>query len=68
MRYSLPLMYLLFVQQVCATVGTQHWIYNVTESAPTALYQTWTYTDTAYGEQLGEINLVNLLAWIHMWY
>eukprot|EP01032_Pedospumella_encystans_P009102 gene9102-10747_t len=41
------------IDGVCATIGTQHWIYNVTSRAPTTLYQTWTYTDTAYGEQLG---------------
>ncbi len=47
-----------FFHQVCATVGTQHWIYNVTQSAPLTLYQSWTYPDTAYGEQLGKMKKI----------
>jgi hypothetical protein len=39
---------------VCATVGTQHWIYNVTGSPATSLYKVWTYEDVEYGTQQGE--------------
>ena len=37
--------------KVCATVGTQHWIYDVAGAEIVSLYQPWTYIDSEYGQQ-----------------
>ena len=39
--------------KVCATIGTQHWIYNVTDSPPVSLYKEWQYNDVNRGKQQG---------------
>lgn len=40
--------------KVCATVGTQHWIYDVLgKDAVSKLHQPWSYEDVVYGHQLG---------------
>ncbi|RYH26486.1 hypothetical protein EON65_14390 [archaeon] len=38
---------------VCATVGTQHWIYNVKNAKLLSLFKPWKYDDTRYGRQQG---------------
>jgi hypothetical protein len=42
---------------VCATIGTQHWIYNVTGTPPVSLYKEWTYEDAQYQKQQGELSV-----------
>lgn len=43
----------LHLQQVCATIGTQHWIYNITNKQPISLFDSWYYEDITYGHQKG---------------
>eukprot|EP01040_Poterioochromonas_malhamensis_P009227 gene9227-10016_t len=38
---------------VCATVGTQNWIYDVKGADIVSLYKPWYYNDTNYGHQPG---------------
>jgi carboxypeptidase C (cathepsin A) len=37
---------------VCATIGTQEWIYRLGYNQ-TSSWDSWSYTDSVYGEQLG---------------
>jgi hypothetical protein len=39
--------------QVCATVGTQHWIYAIENNQIKSLFTPWYYKDTIYGTQQG---------------
>lgn len=39
--------------KVCATIGTQNWIYNINGSKVIDLYQPWTYSDSLFGTQVG---------------
>jgi len=46
----------IFIHQVCATIGTQHWIYNITTTKPppiTSIFDSWYYEDIIYGHQKG---------------
>lgn len=36
---------------MCATVGTQNWVYNITGSEVMSLYKPWYYEDSEYGTQ-----------------
>lgn len=38
---------------VCATVGTQHWIYDIQNANVLSLFQQWHYQDINYGRQAG---------------
>lgn len=38
---------------VCATVGTQNWIYNIEGSRIVSLYKPWSYFSSIYGTQHG---------------
>ena len=38
---------------MCATVGTQNWIYNISGSEVVSLYKPWYYNDSVYGTQQG---------------
>jgi len=38
---------------VCATIGTQHWIYSINGSKIVELFQPWMYEDSAQGQQVG---------------
>lgn len=39
--------------QVCATSGTQHWIYNIKGSRIVSLFKPWSYLDSIYNRQQG---------------
>ena len=36
---------------VCATIGTQNWIYKIAGSSISSLFQPWSYMDSTYGLQ-----------------
>lgn len=39
--------------QVCATIGTQHWVYDIAKAQLLQLYTPWQYRDSLHGQQLG---------------
>jgi hypothetical protein len=39
--------------QVCATIGTQNWVYNIRNAVVKSLFKPWTYQDSNYGLQQG---------------
>jgi hypothetical protein len=39
--------------QVCATVGTQHWVYDIQNAVIKSLFEQWNYHDTNFGSQPG---------------
>ena len=38
---------------VCATVGTQNWVFDIENAGIIDLHKSWKYVDPKYGEQQG---------------
>lgn len=42
----------VLISKVCATVGTQNWVYGIAGTEVTSLFKPWYYEDSLYGHQV----------------